>query len=204
MPASATERRAWLTSTTACTKPPGNRRSAVPLRTGSSAHSTSTIRQGIAGTGGCKEGGASNHGRGRASTWSKEPPAWPLSSWLRRHRLSRSGIGCSSYRARDGIRTHQPERTPKPASRLTCGGEDHKRHINHRSGSRGKLVHGMVRRCPALRRDEVPIDRGTAAITVGSIVWRSALGPGRWAQGMRTGRMVSSSARPCRPLVSKL
>src|SRR6266568_4113544 len=109
-PASATERPGWPTSTTACTKPPGNRSSAVPPCTGSSARWTSTVWPETTGARGCREAGilpSGNCGRGPASTWSTEPPGSPWSCWPRPHPSSPPGTGCSWFRPRGLIPARQ-------------------------------------------------------------------------------------------------
>src|SRR5215218_320348 len=124
-PASATVRPGWPTSTTACTKPPGNARSAVPPCTGSSARSASTVWPETPGTRGCRETGtrpSGSCGRGPASNWSTEPPGSPWSCWPRPHPSSRPGIGCSSFRPRGLFPARQVTEHDTAGQRYTPSG----------------------------------------------------------------------------------
>src|SRR6266540_1315188 len=129
-PASATERPGWPTSTTACTKPPGNRSSAVPPCTGSSARSASTVWPETTwpettGARGCREAGtrpSGNRGRGPASTWSREPPGWPWSCWLRPLPSSPPGTGCSWFRPRGLIPARQMTERGSAGQQFTPAG----------------------------------------------------------------------------------
>src|SRR6266542_3130854 len=122
-PASATERPGWPTSTTACTKPPGNRSSAVPPCTGSSARSTSTIWPETTEAHGCREARTRpSRNRGPASTWSTEPPGSPWSCWLRPHPSSPPGTGCSWFRPRGLIPARQMTERDRAGQQFTSSG----------------------------------------------------------------------------------
>src|SRR6266568_2986122 len=123
-PASATERPGWPTCTTACTKPPGNRSSAAPPCTGSSARSTSTIWPETTGVRGCRETRTrpSDRGRGPASSWSTEPPGSPWSCWLRPHPSSPPGTGCSWFRPRGLIPARQMTERDRAGQQFTPSG----------------------------------------------------------------------------------
>src|SRR6266498_3130259 len=122
-PASATERPGWPTSTTACTRPPGNRSSAVPPCTGSSARSTSTIWPETTEAHGCREARTRpSRNRGPASTWSTEPPGSPWSCWLRPHPSSPPGTGCSWFRPRGLIPARQMTERDRAGQQFTPSG----------------------------------------------------------------------------------
>src|SRR5215213_3284398 len=124
-PTSATERPGWPISTTACTKPPGNPRSAVPPCTGSSARSTSTVGPETPAARGCRETGtraSGNGGPGPAPNWSREPPGSPWSCWLRPPPSSPPGTGCSWSRPRSLIRARQVTERDKAGQRYTPSG----------------------------------------------------------------------------------
>src|SRR6266536_5238038 len=124
-PASATERPGWPTSSTACTKPLGNRSSAVPPCTGSSARSTSTVWPATTtGARGCRETRIRprDRGRGPASSWSTEPPGSPWSCWLRPHPSSPPGTGCSWFRPRGLIPARQMTERDRAGQQFTPSG----------------------------------------------------------------------------------
>src|SRR6266702_2655306 len=123
-PASATERPGWPTSTTAYTKPPGNRSSAVPPCTGSSARSASTVWPETRKDHGCREAGTRprNRGRGPASTWSTEQPGSPWSCWPRPHPSSPPGTGCSWFRPRGLIPARQMTERDRASQQFTPSG----------------------------------------------------------------------------------
>src|SRR6266536_3479477 len=123
-PASATEQPDWPTSTTAYTKPPGNRSSAVPPCTGSSARSTSTVWRETTGPRGCRETRTrpSDRGRGPASSWSTEPPGSPWCCWLRPHPSSPPGTGCSWFRPRGLIPARQMTERDRAGQQFTPSG----------------------------------------------------------------------------------
>src|SRR5215216_819238 len=124
-PASATERPAWPTSTTACTRPPGNARSAAPPCTASSARSASTVSRERPGARGCRETRippSGNGGRGAAWSWSTELSGSPWSCWLRPHPSNPPGTGCSSCRRRGRVSSHQVTERDRAGQQFTPSG----------------------------------------------------------------------------------
>src|SRR5215204_7256758 len=124
-PASATERPAWPTSITACTRPPGNARSAAPPCTGSSARSASTVSPERPGARGCRETRippSGNGGRGAAWSWSMALSGSPWSCWLRPHLSSPPGTGCSWSRGRGLVSSHQVTERDRAGQQFTPSG----------------------------------------------------------------------------------
>src|SRR5215217_3652376 len=124
-PASATERPAWPTSITACTRPPGNARSAAPPCIGSSARSASTVAPERPGARGCRETRippSGNGGRGAAWSWSMELSGSPWSCWLRPHLSSPPGTGCSWSRDRGLVSSHQVTERDRAGQQFTPSG----------------------------------------------------------------------------------
>src|SRR5215217_7007019 len=124
-PASATERPAWPTSITACTRPPGNARSAAPPCIGSSARSASTVAPERPGARGCRETRippSGNGGRGAAWSWSMELSGSPWSCWLRPHLSSPPGTGCSWSRGRGLVSSHQVTERDRAGQQFTPSG----------------------------------------------------------------------------------